>query len=85
MEVRFTVRDNVLVSVSCGNSEKVTFTPPPAVNHGEFSIVRHDGIGISARIVSASEAVGTINIEPCPYTNWIATRSIRTDGPRQAF
>jgi IPT/TIG domain len=86
MEVRFTVRDNVLVSVSCGPSEKVTFSPAPAVVHGEFSIVRHDGIGISARIVSASEAVGTINLEPCPYTNWIATRSIRADAlaPRQA-
>ena len=77
MELRFTVRDNMLVSVSCGTSGAVTFTPPPRVEHGEFSIVRADGIGISARIVSASEAVGTINLEPCPYTNWIATRSIR--------
>ena len=84
MEVRFTVRDNVLVCVSCGNSEQVTFTPAPAVNHGEFSIVRTDGVGISARIVSASEAVGTINMEPCPYTNWIATRAVRTDDVRQA-
>jgi hypothetical protein len=80
MELRFTVRNNVLVSVSCGTSGAVTFTPPPAVEHGEFSIVRQDGVGISARIVSASEAVGTINLEPCPYTNWIATRSIRQAG-----
>ena len=28
--------------------------------------MRADGVGISARIVSASEAVGTINLEPCP-------------------
>ena len=82
VEVRFSVRDNVLVSVSCGSSERVTFSPPPAVQHGEFSIVRSDGIGSSARIVSASEAVGTINLEPCPYTNWIATRSLRADACR---
>ena len=80
VELRFTVRDNALVSVSCGTSGAVTFTPPPRVEHGEFSIVRADGVGISARIVSASEAVGTINLEPCPYTNWIATRSIKQPG-----
>lgn len=77
MEIRFTVQDDVLVSVSCGGSGKVTFSPPPRVEHGEFSVVRSDGVGITARIVSATEAVGTINIEPCPYTNWIATRSVR--------
>jgi hypothetical protein len=71
MELRFTVRDNALVSVSCGT---------PRVEHGEFSIVRGDGVGISARIVSATEAVGTVNLEPCPYTNWIATRSIKQPG-----
>jgi hypothetical protein len=76
MELRFTVRDNLLVNVSCG-SGTVTFSPTPAVHNGEFSVVRSDGLGISARIVSATEAVGTINIEPCPYTNWIATRSVK--------
>ena len=76
-EVAFTVRNNLLVSVSCGGSGPVTFSPAPVVEFGEFSVVRDDGVGISARIVSATEAVGTINLEPCPYTNWIATRSIR--------
>lgn len=76
MELRFSVRNNVLVNVTCG-TRTVTFSPPPAVHNGEFSVVRSDGLGISARIVSASEAVGTINIEPCPYTNWIATRSVK--------
>ena len=76
-EVRFTVRDNALVSVSCGGSGPVTFSPAPVVEFGEFSVVRDDGIGVSARIVSATEAIGTINLDPCPYTNWIATRSVR--------
>jgi len=77
MELRFTVQNNVLVCVSCGSANRVTFSPAPEVRHGEFSIVRGDGMGISARIVSATEAVGTINLEPCPYTNWIATRSLK--------
>ena len=76
MEIRFTVENDELVCVSCGNSGLVTFTPPPRVSYGEFSTVRADGIAISGRIVSASEAIGTINIEPCPHTNWIATRSL---------
>jgi hypothetical protein len=77
MELRFTVRDNALVRVSCGTSGAVTFSPAPVVEFGEFSVVRDDGVGISARIVSETEAIGTINLEPCPYTNWIATRTVR--------
>jgi hypothetical protein len=76
-EVRFTVQNNVLVSVSCGASGPVTFSPAPVIESGEFSVERDDGVGISARIVSATEAIGTINLDPCPYTNWIATRTIR--------
>jgi hypothetical protein len=77
MEVRFTIRDNELACVSCGTSGLVTFSPAPKVEYGEFSVAGPDGAGISGRIVSASDAVGTINIEPCPYTNWIATRHLR--------
>ncbi len=77
MELRFIVRNNTLVSVSCGTSGPVTFSPAPTVEFGAFSVVREDGVGFSARIVSATEAIGTINLEPCPYTNWIATRSLR--------
>ncbi len=62
MEVRFTIRNNELASVSCGNSGVVTFSPAPTVDYGVFSVARPDGVGISGRIVSASEAVGTINI-----------------------
>ena len=76
MELRFTIRNDMLVNVSCGR-RTVTFSAAPAVYDGEFTIVRSDGLGISARIVSATEAVGTINMEPCPYTNWIATRSVK--------
>lgn len=73
-DLRFTVREGVLVSVSCGASGPVAFAPAPAVHQGEFSIVAADGSGISARIVSASDAVGTINLAPCSSTNWTAKR-----------
>lgn len=74
LDLRFTVQDGALVSVSCGASGPVAFSPPPAVKEGEFSIVAADGTGISARIVSASDAVGTINLAPCRSTNWTAKR-----------
>lgn len=73
-ELRFTVRDHVLISVSCGGSGPIAFAPAPAVNEGEFSIVAANGTGISARIVSTSDAVGTINLAPCTSTNWTAKR-----------
>ena len=74
MDLRFTVRDGALVSVSCGASGLVAFAPAPAVNQGEFSIVTSSGSGISARIVSAADAVGTINLASCSSTNWTAKR-----------
>jgi hypothetical protein len=74
LELGFTVAHGVLVGVSCGSSGPVTFSPSPAINYGEFSIVTDRGTGISARIVSASDAVGTINLGPCQSMNWIARR-----------
>lgn len=72
--IRFTIQNNMLISVSCGNSGTLTFSPPPLVSKGEFSFVGNDGVGISGRIVSAVNAVGTINIAPCTSTMWLTTR-----------
>jgi hypothetical protein len=79
-EMRFAIQNNMLISVSCGTSATLTFSPPPSVSHGEFSFVGNDGIGISGRIVSAVNAVGTINIAPCTSTIWIATKSQGAQG-----
>lgn len=73
-EMRFTIKNNMLTSVSCGTSGTVTFSPPPSVSNGEFSFLGHDGLGISGRIVSAVSAVGTINIAPCSATRWWGTK-----------
>jgi hypothetical protein len=74
-EMRFSIHNNMLISVSCGTSATLTFSPPPSVSNGEFSFLGNDGVGISGRIVSAVSAVGTINIAPCTSTIWAATRS----------
>ena len=44
-------------------------SPSPVIN-GEFSFYRDDGIGMSARIVSASEIVGTMNFAACTAMVW---------------
>jgi hypothetical protein len=73
MDIRFTIQNNVLMNLTCGGSAISTLSPSPAVSNGEFSLLG-GGIAISGRIVSAVEAVGTINTAACPATRWSATR-----------
>ena len=73
--MRFTVRNNVLVSVSCGTSGPLTFAPAPSVRTDEFSFLGDDGVAISGRLVSPVNAVGTINVPACPAAKWWADKS----------
>jgi len=73
MEMGFTIQDNVLTGFTCGGSVIPALSPPRPVINGEFSLVA-DGVEISGRIVSADEAIGTINTVACPATRWTATR-----------
>lgn len=70
----FVVENNRLTSLTCGVSLRVTFSPPPAVSHGEFSFAGEDGLSVSGRIVSQSNAVGTINVAPCATLWWADKR-----------
>jgi IPT/TIG domain len=66
----FTIRDNLLRSVSCGPDVTLTFSPPRPVTNGEFSFVRDDGVGFSGRIVAVSDATGTIKLGSCESNAW---------------
>ena len=70
--IRFTIRNNSIVSLSCGTSAPVMFSTAPLVTQGEFSFAGDDGIAVTGRIVSASAATGTINIGACAATTWYA-------------
>ena len=74
-DMRFTMRDNVLVSVSCDTSGPLTFAPAPTVRNGEFSFLGDDGLAISGTLVSPVNAVGTINVPGCPAARWWADKS----------
>ncbi|HEX2455067.1 MAG TPA: hypothetical protein VHI99_15305 [Vicinamibacterales bacterium] len=64
--MRFTIRNDTLVSVSCGGSVALTVSPAPAVRNGDFSFVGDDGLAISGTLVSPVNAVGTINVPDVP-------------------
>ena len=76
-DMRFTIRNDTLVSVSCGGSAAVTFSPPPAVHDGDFSFAGDDGLAISGTVVSPVNAVGTINVPDvaaCRAARWWADK-----------
>jgi hypothetical protein len=72
--VFFTIRDDVLLSVSCGPDVTVTFSPPRPVTDGAFSFVRNDGVAFSGRIVAASTATGIIQLGSCESNAWHARK-----------
>jgi hypothetical protein len=72
MDLRFTIQDNRVTSVTCGGAN-LTAAPLPAVSAGAFGL-SGDGVTMTGRIVSAGGAVGTINSPACPATQWAATK-----------
>jgi hypothetical protein len=72
--IRFTIKNNRLVSLSCDTFTTLMFSPRPAVTNGEFSVSQDNGIAVAGRIVSDSAAVGIVNLARCPTTRWSATR-----------
>jgi len=87
-DMRFTIRNDTLVSVSCGGSAALTVSPPPAVHDGDFSFAGDDGLAISGSIVSPVNAAGTINIPDvpaCRKADWWAEKSGEAAGSRFAY
>jgi hypothetical protein len=73
--LRFSVRDDVLVSLSCGGP--VALPPPPtATTGGEFSIAGNGRPAMTGALVRADRAEGTITPPACTRydTTWFATR-----------
>jgi IPT/TIG domain len=83
--MRFTIRNDVLISLSCGTSAPLTFASPLSVRGGEFSFVGDDGVTIGARLVSPVNAVGTINLPACPTARWWAEKSGAAEVSRYAY
>ena len=65
--IALTIRDNTVVSVSCGASV-LALTPPPVVVDGEFSFEGGGGVSITANILGPNDAVGTMKLASCVGT-----------------
>jgi hypothetical protein len=76
--LRFTVRGNTVVSVSCDSTVDMALTPPPIISAGRFSFAGASGARMTGRIVSPTYSDGTINIAPCVASGWDAVK--RLDG-----
>ena len=71
--IGFTIRNDTLVSLSCGGFEAALAAPLPQVVGGEFSVTA-EGVAATGKIVSASAATGTIDMSSCPATVWYALK-----------
>ena len=71
--VVLTIRDNTVVSASCGASS-LTLAPPPVVANGEFSFVGSGGVSITGQILSPDSASGSINMASCTGPVWFVRK-----------
>jgi len=69
--VRFTIRNDVLVAVSCGGVPIIPDSPPTVVG-GEFSILKGNTVVMTGRIASASFATGRVSVGGCARTDLVA-------------
>lgn len=74
LAIRLTIENDALVSVPCDTQATVRISPPALVSNGAFSHPGPDGVLVSGKIVSESQAVGTLDLAPCSNTRWSAGR-----------
>jgi hypothetical protein len=69
-----TVVGGSVVSISCWTSGSVTLSPPAPIRNGEISFSGDDGVAISGRILSPTEAEGRVTVGPCVGADWYAVK-----------
>jgi hypothetical protein len=73
VEMQFTIRDNMLVRVSCDGAV-LTLPSGSPVHNGELSFLGDDGAAVSGRFVSPVRAKGTVTLGPCIAGPWWADK-----------
>ncbi|MGE5837829.1 MAG: IPT/TIG domain-containing protein [Acidobacteriota bacterium] len=74
LRFRFFIQNSKVTAVSCDTSGTVSLSPAPSVSNGEFAFSGDDGVAITGRLVSPRDAIGTINLAPCPNSDWSARK-----------
>jgi hypothetical protein len=72
-DMRFTIRNNLLISLSCGTP--VTMPTTVSVQNGGFSFAGADGLTISGTLASTTTSYGEVNAPGCGDGRWWADKA----------
>lgn len=74
VDMPFAIQRDRLVAIACGTSETLMLSLPVSISLGEFSIAGDDGLSVQGRLVSGSQAIGTVTAPGCPTSQWWAEK-----------
>jgi hypothetical protein len=72
-DMRFTIENNVLTSLSCGTP--VTMPTTVSMQNGAFSFAGADGLTMSGMLVSTTTSSGQVNAPGCADGRWWADKA----------
>ena len=72
-DMRFTIRNNMLISLSCGTP--VTMPITSFVQNGGFSFAGADGLSMSGMLVSTTTSYGQVEAPGCGDGRWWADKA----------
>ena len=72
-DMRFTIRNNMLISLSCGTP--VTMPTTLSVQNGGFSFAGADGLTMSGTLASTTTSYGQVNAPGCGDGRWWADKA----------
>lgn len=75
IDMRFTIKDNALVTLSCGVAVSMPTTVPAP--NGRFSFAGPDGLALSGMLVSTISSSGHVSAPGCGDGTWWADKAIR--------
>jgi hypothetical protein len=73
IDMRFTIRDNALVSLSCGTP--VSMPTTVSAQDGRFSFVGREGLALSGALVSTVTSSGQVTAPGCGDGKWWADKA----------
>jgi hypothetical protein len=75
IDMRFTIQNDVLVSIACGTNASHTMAVPLDIRNGSFPPAGVDGFSLSGTIVSAQTSLGQVNAPGCGNGRWWADKA----------
>lgn len=80
-DMRFTVRNDALVSLSCGTPVLLSMPIPLSRQNGTFTAGATDGLTISGTLASTTTSYGRVNAPGCGDVDWWADKSSAAPPP----